>query len=346
MCTASVCARAYTSAVPRRGGPEPDAPRSPGWYPDPWSATGEGERYFDGKRWGSTQRPLGRSSTMPSEDRRGPRGRRRIHLRLPTIVAILFIVGAAVIVSRLQHRGGGSNTRAQASTPTSSVVDDRPPPSREEQPRPLGAPSPVPPGTGKFEVTLHQRDTPSVPVAFDPCRPVHYVLNPEGAPPDGASLIRDAIARVQTATGLQFVFDGTTTEAPNKERPSYQPERYGRRWAPVLVAWSDENAFPELAGYVAGIGSADPVYAAGNRLVYVSGEVVLDRQQLSPASTPDRAMVRAIMLHELGHVMGLAHTSDRAQIMFSETQFDVRDYGEGDLRGLALLGTQACFPGT
>jgi predicted Zn-dependent protease len=56
-------------------------------------------------------------------------------------------------------------------------------------------------------------------------------------------------------------------------------------------------------------------------------------------------VVRAIILHELGHLVGLDHTSDRGQIMFSEAEFNVRDYAPGDLRGLARLGTQACFPG-
>ena len=55
-------------------------------------------------------------------------------------------------------------------------------------------------------------------------------------------------------------------------------------------------------------------------------------------------IVRAVMLHELGHLVGLDHTSDRHQIMFSESQYNVLDYGGGDLRGLALLGKQACYP--
>ena len=29
---------------------------------------------------------------------------------------------------------------------------------------------------------------------------------------------------------------------------------------------------------------------------------------------------------------------------WSAAQFNVRDYGDGDRRGLALLGTQACYP--
>jgi hypothetical protein len=32
-------------------------------------------------------------------------------------------------------------------------------------------------------------------------------------------------------------------------------------------------------------------------------------------------------------------------MMISENQSNVTDYAQGDLRGLAQLGTQACFPG-
>ena len=43
---------------------QPEKPSGPGWYPDPWSADGKGERYFDGKHWGSTERPRGRHTTV------------------------------------------------------------------------------------------------------------------------------------------------------------------------------------------------------------------------------------------------------------------------------------------
>jgi predicted Zn-dependent protease len=81
-----------------------------------------------------------------------------------------------------------------------------------------------------------------------------------------------------------------------------------------------------------------------NQLAYVSGQVVFDREDLSNAKVPDRRDARAVMLHELGHLVGLDHTADRREIMFSEGQFNVIDYGPGDLRGLASLGTQQCFP--
>jgi hypothetical protein len=203
----------------------------------------------------------------------------------------------------------------------------------------------VPAGSGKYEVIRHQPNDADRPVAFDPCRPVHYVVNRTGEPPDGQALVAAAITRLQQATGLEFVADGQTDEPPSKERATYQPDRYSRkRWAPVLIAWSDEQAFPSLAGYVAGVGSAAATTTDSGDLAYVSGQVVLDRQQLDPALLPDRTEAKAIILHELGHLVGLDHTADQTQLMFSEAQFSVQDYADGDLHGLAELGTQRCYP--
>lgn len=339
----------------RGGDNDPQLPSAPGWYPDPWSATGDGERYFDGEKWGSSERPLGRLTVVDLDEHRKQRGRRSkstaggrrwrlpSHLRpVALLIALVLLIWA--VPKLLNH---DSSKPPTVTEPNGGETPTSPPPSQEEAAQPLGHPATVPAGNGQYEVLRHQPDDPTVPVAFDPCRPLHYVVNTTGAPADGLALLRAAIARVQSATGLRFVNDGTTNETADKERPSYQPTRYRKdRWAPVLIAWANEKEFAPLAGYIAGVGVADPVYAPGepSRLVYVSGEVVLDSQQLSIAQTPDRGVVRATMLHELGHLVGLDHTSDRRQIMFSESQFNVKDYRVGDLRGLAALGTQACFP--
>ena len=92
---------------------------------------------------------------------------------------------------------------------------------------------------------------------------------------------------MQTATGLHFVDDGPTAEKTSKDRKAYQPALYSSaRWAPVLVWWSYENTTPALAGYVAGFGMPQAVYASRDRLVYVTGQLTLDRRQLSLASAP------------------------------------------------------------
>jgi hypothetical protein len=325
-------------------------PDAPGWYPDPWSATGDGERYFDGKHWGTTEKPLARHTRTTDETRSPGRGWRggsgggsgsargwRRFLRPVAILVVLLI--ATGVVAALQY-GAPDDGPSAAPTPT-----DRPPPSAEESAQPLGTPPNVPEGAGDFEVIQHQRGSKTTPVAWDPCRPVHYVVTPAGAPADGLSLVQDAIAEVSRATGLKFVYDGATVETPSKEREPFLPDLYGKdRWAPALISWSDETTFSALAGYIAGIGSPQAVYAKDGRMVYVTGEVVLDAKDLSPAAVSDRAVVKAIVLHELGHLVGLDHTADETQIMYSESQYNVRTCANGDRRGLALLGSQACFP--
>jgi hypothetical protein len=336
-------------------------PREPGWYPDPWSATGTGERYFDGKKWGTSERPLARHTAVDIDLGRGTskrgaggarrgagaggaRGRIRRAVR-PTLV-ILGLLSVGWLLTRFSHNGSGTTQIVVPASTVPARATDHPPPSNEEAARPLGVPAATPAGPGKYEVIRTQPDAPNTPVAYDPCRPIHYVINPARAPRDAAALVQAAFARLQTATGLHFVDDGATSEPPRKARPLYQPGRYNTtRWAPVLIAWSNENAYPDLAGYVAGESGSAPVYAKANRLVYVTGQVVLDYQDLSIAKVPDRSEARAVIMHELGHLVGLDHTSDRSQLMFSEAEFNVRTYGAGDLRGLALLGTQACYPG-
>jgi hypothetical protein len=334
-----------------RGGKQDDSdirPAKPGWYPDPWSADGRGERYFDGKKWGTSERPLPREATVTKlSSRRATRQRlRTLGPLLIFIAAVLAVWGIGRLRSSGSHNSVGDNLPpVTVNLPTATThLSARPPAGVGEQRAPLGRPAPVPAGDGRYTFEREQVDDPKVPVAFDPCRPIHYVVNPAGAPPDGASLVGTAIARVSKATGLQFVPDGATTERPSTERAAYEPARYPGRWAPVLIAWSDGTAYPPLAGDTAGLGQSVAAMSDRGEQAYVSGQIVLDRGQLSAAQMPNRAETLAVLLHELGHVVGLDHTTDGRQLMFSDSQFNVTDFGQGDLRGLSVLGTRACFP--
>jgi hypothetical protein len=258
------------------------------------------------------------------------------------VIVVAAFVAAAVALAWFQQ--WRSSRHSSSTTAITLPAPNRPAASAEEQAAPIGKPAPFTTGAGKFEIRRTQPDDPSKPVAWDPCRPIHYVVNAQGAPADASALLQRAIARVSKATGLQFVDDGPTEEPLSKNREAYQPTRYPDRWAPVLITWSDEDADPQLAGYIEGIGGATSVFADPTHLVYVSGTVVFDRRDLAPSRTPDRDLAYTAMLHELGHLVGLDHTSDRSQVMFSEGEFNVRDFGSGDLKGLALLGTQACYP--
>lgn len=220
-----------------------------------------------------------------------------------------------------------------------------PPAGLEESGEPIGRP-PSLAQVGRSYAYLQTQADGRTPVAWSPCRPVHYVVRPDGEPPGGRAVVEEAVARLSRATGLVFVADGETDEQPSEDRPPYQPDRYGDRWAPVLVAWSDESEDARLVGGVAGVAGPVALEVAGRPSVAVSGSVSLDATQLGAMlDEPDgQAMARAVAMHELAHVVGLGHVDDPTQLMAPSTDPSVTDFQPGDLTGLALLGSGPCAP--
>jgi hypothetical protein len=51
--------------------------------------------------------------------------------------------------------------------------------------------------------------------------------------------------------------------------------------------------------------------------------------------------VRAVIMHELAHVLGLAHVNSPFELMY-ERNLGLTQYGPGDRQGLARLGRAAC----
>lgn len=185
----------------------------------------------------------------------------------------------------------------------------------------------------------------SVPVAYDPCRPIHVVVNSRTAPAGGERLFAEALEALRIASGLAFTMDGSTSEEPDEKREPHQRERYPDRWAPVLVAWSDPVESPRLAGDTAGYAGSFPFPSGADR-VYVTGGVTLDGPQFQKilGRRDGHGVARAIIQHELGHLVGLAHIADRSQLMNPDGVEGLAAYGPGDLAGLAALGQGKCFP--
>lgn len=218
-----------------------------------------------------------------------------------------------------------------------------PPPGVEAAKAPLGLPPTASPSRA---YVLEPASDPAQPfVAYDPCRPVHYAVRRDSAPAGGEELVRQAVAKVSAATGLRFVNDGSTSEAPSDQRKSYQPDRYGNRWAPVLIAWSSPAESPRLAGKVAGFGGSTRAGTAERRSAFVTGQVALDAPALQEVmQRPNGPLqVRAIIMHELGHVVGLDHVNDPKQLMNAENT-GITEFAEGDRAGLAVLGNGPCIP--
>lgn len=219
-------------------------------------------------------------------------------------------------------------------------------------PTPRAAPSPAPlrqAGAGFTPDTAYtfratQPGT-SDPVAYDPCRPIPVVLNLRTAPPGGRQLVEEALDWIGRTAGLVFEVEGTVDEAARYPRPAYQRSVYGDRWAPVLVAFTDPAEVPDLDGRAAGLAGSTSVTAGGRR-VYVTGEVWLDGPDLARMMSyyAGRDQVRAVILHELGHLIGLGHVDAPTELMYHDNNGLVA-FGRGDLSGMAMLRAGArCVP--
>ena len=183
------------------------------------------------------------------------------------------------------------------------------------------------------------------PVAWSPCRPIHYVVNADGAPAGFDAAVDAAFAELSDLTGLVFVDDGATGEDPVGGREAYLPEQYGDRWAPVLIAVAEDDEVPYLEGETAGVAYTYRVRGVSSGLWHlVTGSVFVDRDAFGLRSGTNRAPSwLGILRHELGHLVGLNHVDDPGQLMYPVTS-TVRTYASGDRTGLALLGQGACAP--
>lgn len=197
-------------------------------------------------------------------------------------------------------------------------------------------------GTGPYAFMI---TTPSGrPVGYDPCRPIHYVVNPAGQPPEASALVQDAVRQVSAASGLTFADDGTSQDRPVADG---QGARYRRPGAPVLIAWADPSEYPAIGGDIEGEGGSTSVAAAGPESArYVTGQVVLNRDGLAEimAGRDGYVRARAIVMHELGHLVGLDHVNDDGELM-APRYTGLAGFGPGDREGLAALRAIPCQSG-
>jgi hypothetical protein len=183
------------------------------------------------------------------------------------------------------------------------------------------------PGTG---YAFTQTTSDGSPVAFDPCAgPLRLLHNPASAPYAAAADLRALAERLTGGLGREVRFAGRTArtreafEADPPDRPT------------ILVTWVpdrrdlDEGSGPNAVGEGGFIARGDTI-TAGTITLVADADLV---PGLGPGSWG------ALLLHEGGHAVGLAHVDDPTQAMNPQLVPDrPARWGAGDRAGLALLG--------
>jgi hypothetical protein len=180
------------------------------------------------------------------------------------------------------------------------------------------------------------------PARWDPCVAISYRVNPAQMPAGAMGDVKEAVRRVSEASGLRFVYAGAT---------SYTPYRKGSEalaTGDLTIAWATPRTVPRLAGNTIGLGGYGPGLDRGAWEQILDGYVVLDSTAKVPgrfAGGGHRSTRGSLLLHELGHAIGLDHVDDKRQVMYPLILPQAAQYASGDLRGLAAVGaSQGCFP--
>ena len=262
---------------------------------------------------------------------RGEPASRRLVVAFVAAVVLAAVLGVLAVAS-LQRGRSGTGDRATAT----AAVTDSPSPSATASPRPRID------GAFRFLERVGGE-----PVRWNPCDPIAYAINTDGATSSVQPDLRRALARVTEATGIVFTSLGATEETFIH---AYRRMRYQgvNTKAELILIWVDHEDYRAILRRlhdrrpsVAFAKTMAGLYA--DRDQYFGGIVVMDADATARRGFGDNYAHGSVLLHELGHIMGLDHVKDADQLMYSGPfpNFGVHDFGPGDLEGLRRLGTDA-----
>jgi hypothetical protein len=176
------------------------------------------------------------------------------------------------------------------------------------------------------------------PVRWNPCQAIHWKFRTTGAPTGSGAVVKDTIAKVAAATGIRFVYDGTTTATPTS---AWLPKTSsGIR--PVLIGWTDASHSDLLRNQPAAVlGVTRTAYFGilqGTTTLAATKAAVIALDRTNRLPLTGAVSWKTTMLHELGHAMGLDHVGNNNQLMYPVLQRDLYGLQSGDKAGLYKLG--------
>ena len=185
------------------------------------------------------------------------------------------------------------------------------------------------------------REASGSPARWDTCRPAWYRINPAGAPPGSEAVIHEAFARAAAASGIPFAYaceSDVVPFSPGVQYPLGQADT-------VYVAFSSADVVADLRGGVIALGGSGYTSTPAGRTRLALGAVVVDTDATSlEVGFHGGYSLGSLVIHELGHVMNLAHVNAPDQVMDPYLKVSSpTDYQAGDRAGLALLTAEGCL---
>lgn len=175
---------------------------------------------------------------------------------------------------------------------------------------------------------------------WDPCRVIGWRVRTRDARPSGAlDDVRRAFWRLTLATGFRFQFRGYTSVIPqwgshrNFPTDTQIVVAWVRPWRSTLFAVTAGDA---VTGTFYETGWHNPDGSPAERIAKVG--VVIDARLLLRRGYGWGITRGDLLLHELGHAMGLGHVDSSAEAMYPVMSSGRAHYGFGDLTGLAERG--------
>jgi hypothetical protein len=202
-----------------------------------------------------------------------------------------------------------------------------------------------------FQLQMAMTGQGEFPIRWNPCQTeITYKVNTELAREKGRSAasartqarteITRAFGDIAEATGITFRYTGTTDEIPTSddwwEKQGTDEE--------IVVAYVDRDKSSTRSSLLSSgaWGEGGQVYSyEGETVISGRGFAVFDRDKARQmrAGFGSGARRGNLVLHELGHVMGLDHVSDKDQLMYPTLSSKTPNgFAAGDLAGLAKLG--------
>ena len=182
-------------------------------------------------------------------------------------------------------------------------------------------------------------------VRWDSCKAVTWTFNPDSSPTGGLKQLKRGMKRVRQATGLELEYAGKTAQKPN---PHGRDIRNG---ADIIIGWRTPRDFAPFRNNPGVLGLGGTTYQHGWQAgdgspasrAYQGGVVLNARQNRHLGNGFGKGLTWGeVIIHEVGHVIGLAHPDGPArQIMHATVLPRNARWGAGDLAGLRKVGDKA-----